>query len=85
MASTALTGLYRGVVTDARDDSGLARLKVSIPLITGTGSVWAFPCFSDPDPKKRPEVRTGDGVWIMFEGGDRAYPVWVGFYGTRAP
>lgn len=75
-------GIFRGVVTDSFDPSGLNRLKVSIPLVTGTGSLWAFPCQPTPDAPA-PDVKPGDGVWIMFEGGDRSYPVWVGFYGTR--
>jgi hypothetical protein len=83
MAGPALTGLYRGVVTDSRDPSGLHRLRVSVPVITGVSSVWAFPCFAAPG-QAPVDVQTGDGVWVMFEGGDRAYPVWVGFYGTRA-
>lgn len=78
-----LGGIYRGVITDADDPSGLNRLKVSVPLVMGSSSLWAFPCFADP--AVMPTVKPGDGVWVMFEGGDRAFPVWVGFYGTRTP
>lgn len=76
-----LSGIYRGVVTD-KDTTSLNRLKVSVPLITGLGSVWAMPCYSEPGAVPE-DIRVGDGVWVMFEAGDRAFPVWVGFYGTR--
>jgi Type VI secretion system/phage-baseplate injector OB domain len=82
-APLMLVGLYRGVVVDADDPSGLNRLRVSIPTVAGLDSIWAHPCL--PDPNNVPVVRRGQGVWVMFEAGDRSYPVWVGFYGTRAP
>ena len=76
-----LTGIYRGVITDAVDPSGLNRLYVSIPVITGSNSVWAFPCVVG----QMPQVQAGSGVWIAFEGGDVSYPVWIGFFAEVTP
>lgn len=72
-----LNGIYRGVITNNIDPAGMNRLYVSIPVLTGSHAMWAFPCITGPVP----EVRNGDGVWIMFEGGDISYPIWMGFFG----
>jgi hypothetical protein len=72
--------MYRGVVTDPYDPSKLCRLAVSVPAVMGSASVWAFPHKASPSASV-PIVNAGDGVWVMFEGGDSAFPVWTGFYG----
>jgi hypothetical protein len=71
-------GLYAGKVEKAED---LGRIQVSVPAIfdqtTPEFFVWARPCF----PYGHffvPEV--GDHVWIAFENGDPAAPVWLGVW-----
>jgi hypothetical protein len=76
-----LSGLYRGVVVGTTDPTGLGRLRVSIPVVTGANSAWAFPVL--PTPTSKVDAKVGDGVWVAFEGGDRAYPIFVGFFGGR--
>lgn len=66
----------RAIVTDARDPSKRGRLKVQIPSKTGKKSTgWIWPVVSSgflvlPKP--------GDQVWVLYEGGDDKYPVWLG-------
>lgn len=73
-----MSGVYRAIVTNNVDPTGLNRIQVSVPMLTGENSVWAFPCVQGTVPITKP----GDGVWIAFEGGDVHYPVWLGFFGT---
>jgi uncharacterized protein involved in type VI secretion and phage assembly len=74
-------GKYRGVVTSNQDPKNLGRLKARVPELLGkveTG--WALPSapysgnatgtFAVPAP--------GAGVWIEFEAGDVARPIWTG-------
>ena len=75
-------GKYRGLVTDNQDPNNLGRVKAKVPRLLGDVELgWALPClpyggtteegfFAIPD--------TGAGVWIEFEAGDLAYPVWSG-------
>jgi uncharacterized protein involved in type VI secretion and phage assembly len=75
-------GKYRGRVTDNADPTQRGRLKVSVPAVLGRLELWAMPCvpyagnkvgfYSLPEP--------GTGVWIEFEAGDPAYPVWTGCF-----
>ena len=75
-------GKYRGFVTDNQDPNNLGRIKAKVPRLLGDVELgWALPClpyggiaeeglFAIPDQNA--------GVWIEFEGGDLAYPVWTG-------
>jgi hypothetical protein len=75
-------GKYRGIVTDNQDPDSIGRIKAKVPRIMGDVEVgWALPCapyggssdqglFAVPD--------TNSSVWIEFEGGDLAYPIWCG-------
>jgi uncharacterized protein involved in type VI secretion and phage assembly len=75
-------GKYRGTVTKNSDDTSRGRLQVQVPAVLGDLKVWAMPCvayagkgvgfYSLPEP--------GTGVWVEFEGGDPAYPIWTGFF-----
>lgn len=73
-------GHYRGVVVDNKDPDGHRRIKVKIPQLNDvdvTNYVW---------PKEVSSVRSqvpdiGEGVWIVFEGGDPSYPIWTGTFG----
>ena len=69
-------GIYRAVVTDDNDPEKLRRLKVRVPAVYGDGdSSWASACVP-AGSRRQPKV--GSGVWVMFEGGDPARPVWIG-------
>jgi hypothetical protein len=69
-------GKYSGVVKDDKDPRKQGRLKVEVPSVwRGADPVWARPCFP-PGHFFTPPV--GAQVWIEFEAGDPAYPLWVG-------
>ncbi len=68
-------GIYRGVVTSTADSLHIGRVQVQVPAVCGTALAWALPCF----PVFSLEVpKAGTGVWVMFEEGDPARPVWLG-------
>jgi hypothetical protein len=77
-------GLYRGVVGDTNDPAGANRIRARVPQVLGGAlSGWAWPCWPVGDLSILPEDRlppVGQGVWIMFEGGDPSKPVWVGVF-----
>lgn len=70
-------GVWRGVVTNARDPLMQARLQVSVPDIA-TAAMWAAPCRPFGSTALPP---VGTPVWVMFERGNLSYPVWIGCRG----
>ena len=73
-------GVYRGTVTTSEDPENKNRIKATIPQVLGTESTdWAWPIDSSTYCSKPPKV--GQGVWIVFEGGDPSFPVWSGTFG----
>ena len=66
----------RAIVVDNRDPSKRSRIKVQIPTKTGKKSTdWIWPVVTSgytvlPQP--------GDQVWVLYEGNDQNYPVWLG-------
>ncbi len=81
-----LYGKYRGIVVDSADPSRLGRVKVSVPSVMAPNQAeWAMPCVpyatGGPDKLKIPPV--GTAVWVDFEAGNSARPVWVGRYWTK--
>jgi hypothetical protein len=76
-------GKYRGLVRDVSDPDKLCRIKAEVPAVYGEQqSPWAMPALPFAGPSHGlvllPEV--GDGVWIEFEGGDIARPIWSGMW-----
>lgn len=73
--------LYRGIVTDTNDPEGLVRVKARVPQVYGGAeSDWMWPSMPIAMGVQAPAV--GDPVWVMFEGDDKARPVWVGVWRT---
>jgi len=71
-------GVYRGLVVDSTDPQGLLRIKLRVPQILGPAvTSWAWGVHPSvtgnifiPPP--------GTGVFVMFEGGDPNFPLWLG-------
>lgn len=74
-------GKYRGLVSDVADPDQLGRIRAKVPEVLGEeDSPWALPCVPFAGKSHGvvwlPEV--DDGVWIEFEAGDPARPIWCG-------
>lgn len=73
-------GVYRGVVVDNSDPESQNRLRIQVPQILGqaiTNWAWGIlPAVTGsiflPEP--------GAGIWVMFEGGDPNFPLWLGVF-----
>lgn len=77
-------GLYRATVVDNSDPEGLFRLRVQVPQLFGTAVTdWAWPMIPIAVGVAVPNV--GDNVWIAFEAGDCARPVWTGIWRNFRP
>ena len=79
-------GKYRGVVRNVDDPEGLARIRANVPEVLDTEvSPWAWPCstYAGPDVGLHAVPPVGAGVWIEFEAGDPARPIWVGGWWGR--
>jgi len=74
------TGIYRGTVYDTKDPNNARRLRLKVPQLLGDQvTEWAWPREDASTKTEVPSV--GQGVWVMFEGGDLAFPIWVGTFG----
>ena len=74
-------GVYRGTVFSNRDPLNQGRLRLKVPqLFADQHTEWAWPLDHEGLLGQTPEV--GQGIWVMFEGGDPAYPVWMGTFGA---
>lgn len=74
-------GIYPGFCQNNKDPEGLSRITATCPQVFGNNTTltdWAWPCFS-PGSKVSPPV-PGEGVWLMFQGGDVEHPVWLGVW-----
>lgn len=79
-----LNGVYPGVVEATTDPKMLGRCRVRIHAVDGDETCapvkslpWAMPCF--PAFMFNPP-QVGDAVWVMFQAGDRKYPVYLGWF-----
>lgn len=76
-------GIYSGSVVNNTDPQNRGRLQLQVPTVTGfrqTG--WAEPSHPAGFPALAP--KTGDPVWVQFEGGDTSRPIWVGIPGASS-
>jgi hypothetical protein len=69
-----LFGIYRALVVSADDPTGQRRLLVTVPEVL-EAAVWALPCVP---AGSRATPGAGSSVWVQFEAGNPARPVWVG-------
>ena len=91
-------GLWKGRVEDVLDPEKRGRMRVRVPAIHGDHDVkgqfspvdnlpWAEICATDAGDDYgdfHVPYRLGDWVWVMFEGGNADYPVWMGsWYGEK--
>jgi hypothetical protein len=75
-------GLYRGVVADNTDPLNKGRLKLRVPQVLAEAETdWAWPTEKETVSLQVPEI--GQGVWVLFEGGDASYPIWSGVFGDE--
>lgn len=73
-------GLYRGVVADNADPLNQGRLKLKVPqILADTVTEWAWGVEVPQVKTTPPDI--DQGVWVMFEGGDPNFPIWVGTFG----
>ena len=77
-------GKYRGFVVDNQDPEIRGRVTLQVPALLGDQATdWALPCvpcggLADQGWFCVPEV--GAQVWVEFEGGDLAHPIWSGTF-----
>ena len=71
----AYYGIYRGSLMNTADPLMKGRVQVSVPVIGAVSGSWASPCREFKSTAVPP---VGSTVWVMFEGGDAASPVWMG-------
>lgn len=84
MSSNKFTGIYRGVVHDNRDPLGKNRLRLRVPQVFGKQvTTWAWPVEQANVERGVPSVN--GGVWVMFEGGDPDFPIWLGTFVESPP
>jgi hypothetical protein len=78
---TCLYGKYRARCEDVHDPELLGRIRVTCPAVYGNEwSDWAYPNFP---PGSFALPKEGDLVWVEFEGGKPAYPIWTGIWYER--
>lgn len=82
MTAAYFPGVYRGTVFSNKDPLQKRRLRVVVPALTGEKPTeWAWPLETSSLKVEPPAV--GQGVWVAFENGDPAYPLWVGTFGKE--
>lgn len=76
-----LHGPFRGTVSRVASDDGYGRITVKIPSVYGDAEsppAWPASAFAGKDHGWLLLPEVGDGVWVLFEGGDPSHPVWLG-------
>jgi uncharacterized protein involved in type VI secretion and phage assembly len=88
MSNKKYYGKYRGVVVDNVDEMMRGRILAQVPAVTSVfPTTWCEPCVPIAGIQSGsyfvPAV--GAGVWIEYEQGDPARPIWTGcFWGSAA-
>jgi hypothetical protein len=73
-------GIYRGIVQSNKDPLNKNRVKVTVPQVfSDSVTEWCWPVNTTGFSLPKPAV--GQGVWVMFEGGDPSFPIWAGLFG----
>lgn len=78
-------GKYRGTVTSNLDPNRMGRLQVSCPEVLDLNLLaWAMPCvpFAGINEGFYMMPRVGSNVWVEFEAGNPARPIWSGCFWT---
>jgi hypothetical protein len=72
-------GVYRGVVIDNLDPLNKGRIRVKVPqVLLDEVTGWAWAIHQPGVLRLTPPV--GEGVFVMFEGGDPSFPIWLGTF-----
>jgi hypothetical protein len=75
-------GVYRAVVFDNKDPNSLGRLRLKIPQVfANVPTGWSWP--TSPAGVRTTSPSIGQGIWVMFEGGDPSFPMWIGVFGNE--
>jgi hypothetical protein len=74
-----LYGVYRAVVVDNKDSTNLRRVKVQSQATGAEVTDWVWPVYATAKP---PAI--GQGVYILYLGGDPEFPVWIGTFGNSS-
>lgn len=76
-------GVYRGVVVDNQDPLGKGRLRLKVPqVLLDQVTDWAWAIHQPGVVRLSPPI--GEGVFVMFEGGDPSFPIWMGTFSEGA-
>jgi uncharacterized protein involved in type VI secretion and phage assembly len=76
-------GVYRGKVEKNIDPEQRGRLLVSVPAVTGSGTLnWAMPSapFAGDSVGLWAIPPAGANIWVQYEGGNPNQPVWTGCF-----
>jgi uncharacterized protein involved in type VI secretion and phage assembly len=74
-------GKFRGTVVDNNDPNNQGRLTAKVPaVLQDVPTGWAYPAapYAGPGVGVWTVPPVGAGVWIEFEAGDVANPIWTG-------
>ncbi|MBR0664749.1 baseplate assembly protein [Roseomonas hellenica] len=73
-------GKYRGEVASDLDPLHIGRLLVTVADVSDGMPVWAMPCLPPPTLSNAVWMlpAPGAGVWVEFEQGNAAAPIWTG-------
>ena len=84
-----LFGKYRATVADNADPENRGRVRISNPGLLGKRvHPWAEACLPIPSgagAELLPLPPIGSSVWVEFEAGDPAAPIWSGYVWDSAP